>query len=113
MDSIRCSGREESLHGCPSDGVGVHNCDHNEDAGLVCKDVRNGSLSYCQDGDIRLVNGTEGRPYEGRVEVCRLNHWGTVCDDHWDSDNALVVCNELGFPGKVLTITAMNTAENE
>ena len=101
LDSIRCSATDQFLHQCGNDGLGNHNCDHNEDAGLVCLNTRNDTQSYCEDGDIRLVNGTDGRPYEGRVEVCVLNHWGTVCDDDWDSDNALVVCNELGFPGKI------------
>lgn len=31
------------------------------------------------------------------MEVCYDFQFGTVCDDNWDSDDATVVCNQLGY----------------
>ena len=56
----------------------------------------------CDDGDIRLVGGTT--QYEGRVEICWNEVWGTVCDDFWSGFDATVACRQLGFAttGKTL-----------
>ena len=36
-------------------------------------------------------------PNEGRVEICIDNQWGTVTDDGWSSNDAKVVCQQLGY----------------
>ena len=48
----------------------------------------------CTQGAIRLQGGTAT---SGRVEICNSNVWGTVCDDFWGTDDARVVCRQLGF----------------
>ena len=49
----------------------------------------------CANGAVQLVGGSS--QYEGRVEVCLYNQWGTVSDDGWDSDDATTVCRQLGY----------------
>ena len=53
----------------------------------------------CYDGDVRLVGGRQ--PYEGRVEVCFNETWGTICNYiapwSWNISEADVVCKQLGY----------------
>ena len=44
---------------------------------------------------MRLVGGQSA--YEGRVEVCLSQRWGTVNDDGWSTTDAQVVCRQLGY----------------
>ncbi|KAI8522124.1 scavenger receptor [Branchiostoma belcheri] len=70
-------------------GWTIHNCDHGQDAGVVCR---------TDSSRIRLVGGSG--PNEGRVEVrpADSSRWGTVCHNGFDLKDAEVVCRMLGYP---------------
>ena len=94
-DEVQCTGSENTLDECPANDLGAHNCGHREDASVVCQPSSMERL--CEEGQVRLVDGPDGRDYEGRLEICVLNQWGTVCDDRYNVEEATVVCRQLGF----------------
>ena len=49
----------------------------------------------CFDGEMRLAEGQ--REWEGRLEVCLGQRWGTVGSNGWTNVNSQVVCNALGY----------------
>ncbi|KAA0716149.1 Lysyl oxidase -like protein 4 [Triplophysa tibetana] len=36
LDELKCVGQEKSIFDCPHSGIGVNNCNHNEDVGISC-----------------------------------------------------------------------------
>nr|XP_019941195.1 PREDICTED: scavenger receptor cysteine-rich domain-containing group B protein-like [Paralichthys olivaceus] len=107
LDNVDCRGHETDLSQCGSLGWGIHNCYHYEDVGVTCREPAmvgaNGfggpatppwDKNGLRDGAVRLVNGHS--ECQGRVEVYFQGNWGTVCDDDWSINNAMVVCRQLG-----------------
>ncbi|XP_051896701.1 antigen WC1.1-like [Pristis pectinata] len=109
LDEMACNSHELTLWQCQSDPWGEHNCEHREDAGVVCSEARTPkkphSLNNClresgftpkpsAEQQLRLVGRNSS--CSGRVEILSNNSWGTVCDDSWELADANVVCRQLG-----------------
>ncbi|DAA29308.1 TPA: WC1 isolate CH149 isoform 4 [Bos taurus] len=82
LNTLDCRGKESHVWKCPSQGWRVHNCSHENDAGVVCS------------GFVRLV-GDDG-PCSGRVEVRPGKDWTPVSDGNFTLPTAQVICAELG-----------------
>jgi len=118
LDELACYGNETNLLECPGNSLGDHNCRHEEDVGVICVGEEGALFCFvlgiisqsllcvcthavgdgtCDMGSLRLNGNDRKSRYEGRVEVCLGDRYGTVCDDEWDDADASVVCRQLGF----------------
>ncbi|WAQ96295.1 DMBT1-like protein, partial [Mya arenaria] len=86
LDDIFCTGNEASILECSHSPLGLTDCDHNEDAGVIC----------ATEGQVYLSGSTSSN--QGRIEIFLNGRWGTICDDNFGQTEANVVCGMLGFP---------------
>ncbi|XP_048475014.1 scavenger receptor cysteine-rich type 1 protein M130-like [Rhincodon typus] len=103
LDEVDCLSHETTLWECQTEPWGQHNCEHREDAGVICSesDVRKEqplSSNFCQQQpdsqhSVRLDGGSSN--CSGRVEIMCDVRWGTLCGDSWDITDANVVCRQL------------------
>ncbi|NXR12310.1 DMBT1 protein, partial [Semnornis frantzii] len=110
LDEVECTGLELSLSQCSHSSWGQHNCNHEEDAGVVCSGCtppRKGAWeALCQlnpshtsaagTNPLQLrLQGSSG-PCVGLVEVFYNSSWQRVCSIGWSLLEAEVVCRQLG-----------------
>lgn len=56
----------------------------------------------CTEGALRLRDGQN--ELEGRVEICLNGTWGTICHDYWSGVDSMVVCRQLGYYDKCMSV---------
>ncbi|NXS63444.1 DMBT1 protein, partial [Brachypteracias leptosomus] len=106
LDDVECMGTETNFSQCGLREWGTHNCNHEEDAGVVCSGGQElprpqGSphppcLSPAGPNplEVRVQDGPG--PCAGRVEVLYQGSWQGVCGSGWSLLEAQVVCRQLG-----------------
>ncbi|XP_047659681.1 deleted in malignant brain tumors 1 protein-like [Tachysurus fulvidraco] len=98
MRYLDCTGKT-TLKKCGQLGAHVLQCNHDEDVGVICSEVK-------------LVGGPH---CSGRVEVLHEKTWATVCDADFDKKDAEVVCREMGCgpPKQILGAAAFGRGEGQ
>ncbi|VDI02394.1 Hypothetical predicted protein [Mytilus galloprovincialis] len=83
LTDLACFGNESALINCGHSSSTFINCDHDKDVGVWCFDAT--------EGDLRLNGGTD----YGILEIYHSNSWGSICDDGFTKDNAIVACRQM------------------
>ncbi|XP_043557571.1 deleted in malignant brain tumors 1 protein-like [Chiloscyllium plagiosum] len=84
LDNVKCGANDSLLWECLPGRWSENDCNHKEDAGVICSEHR----------ALRLQDGAN--PCQGRVEIFYNGTWGSVCSDSFGIKEADVVCQQLG-----------------
>ena len=114
IGEITCSQSSSSLIECSHQGWGVHNCSTREYDVTVCCDPRPPSLPVrltcpkCTNSSICKTCPNKQHPHQsncceqptvaGIVEVQVNGVWGPISVNGWGTNEATVVCGQLGYP---------------
>ncbi len=96
LDNVECIGSENALSNCTAGFNETNSCSHTQDAGVRCLSGTAFMSTHVHifislKDALKLLQGMTS--FEGRVEICLNNVWGTVCD----KADAKVVCRQLGL----------------
>lgn len=64
---------------------------------IIGKSIKFSDPGSCNDGDVRLTNGTIVQ--EGRAEVCINGVWSSICQNGFNTIDGYVFCSQLGYDG--------------
>ena len=70
LDDLMCDGQEVSLEDCPHNGVGINNCGHYEDVGVVCLTQAGTLLNIVWGHSLLLDLGGRGGNWHFNRHVC-------------------------------------------
>uniref|UniRef100_A0A673B6Z1 Soluble scavenger receptor cysteine-rich domain-containing protein SSC5D n=1 Tax=Sphaeramia orbicularis TaxID=375764 RepID=A0A673B6Z1_9TELE len=109
MDDVDCVGNEASLSECRHRGFGEHDCDHNEDAGVICSGNMSCSfpsffrLSYIL---IRLTSVLKVSVLSRGVQQCSPVRLNSDLNDHY------IHCNNQNFTKCIFLISSQNISSH-
>ncbi|GIM06436.1 hypothetical protein Vretimale_10756 [Volvox reticuliferus] len=105
MSAVQCSWMSSvysfwpsRLTSCAFWGMEDVNCPLRMVTGVECTNTpefKFGATPCASEGDLRLVGSDLGAV--GRLEICHLGYWGTVCDSGFTQAAANVSCRQLGY----------------
>ncbi|NWW22622.1 DMBT1 protein, partial [Falcunculus frontatus] len=103
LDQVSCTGEELTLNQCSHRPWGEHDCNHEEDAQVVCTGAPRcaqvctqlpPSPAGADPPQVRLQGGPG--PCAGQVQVLHNRTWHQVCGRRWGLPEAQVVCRQVG-----------------